>query len=181
MILGKKVRLRSLEREDLPRCVAWINDPEVQAGIAMYLPVSMDEEEKWFEGMKQNDPHERSLAIDANTEDGWRHIGTTGFHHISWRDGHADFGIMIGDKAYWNKGWGTDAVQTLVRFGFVDLNLIRIWLRVFDYNERAKRCYEKVGFAVEGRLRQHHFHAGQHYDELIMGLLREEWSKQHDE
>jgi RimJ/RimL family protein N-acetyltransferase len=72
----------------------------------------------------------------------------------------AEFGIVIGDKNYWSRGYGTDAVTTLTGFGFGELNLQRIWLRVFDFNTRAIRCYEKSGFVLEGRLRRHHYHAG---------------------
>ncbi len=175
MILGNRIRLRPFERDDLTRSVVWINDPDVRDGIAMYLPMSLEDEVKWYETMIQADKHERVFAIDARKDEGWRHIGSMGFHHIDWRSGQAEFGIMIGEKEYWSQGYGTDAVKTLVRFGFDELNLKRVWLRVFDFNKRAVRCYEKAGFVLEGRLRQHHYHAGQYCDELIMGLLREEW------
>lgn len=181
MILGTKTRLRSFERADLPRSVAWMNDPDVRDGIAMYWPMSLDDEVKWYEAMLQGDKHERAFALDARKEDGWQHIGSMGFRHIDWRSGQAEFGIMIGEKEYWGQGYGTDAVKTLVQFGFDELNLKRIWLRVFDFNARAIRCYEKAGFSLEGRLRQHYYHAGRYYDELIMGLLREEWRMHNNE
>ena len=88
---------------------------------------------------------------------------------------------MIGDKNYWSQGYGTDAVRTLVNLGFGQINLDKVFLRVFEFNTRAIRCYEKVGFVVEGRLRRQHYHEGRYYAEWIMGLLREEWQAQQSE
>ncbi len=175
MIIGQKVRLRPLERDDLPRSVQWLADPEVRQGIALHLPLSMDDEAKWYEDMLKRDRNERVFAIDARTADGWEHIGSTGFHEIDWRCRHAEFGIMIGNKNYWSQGFGADAVKTIAGLGFGELNLEKIWLRVFETNPRAIRCYEKAGFILEGRLRRHHYQDGHYCDVLIMGLLREEW------
>ncbi len=177
MILGEKVRLRPMERDDLPHAVQWLADPEVRSGIAMFMPQSMEDETAWYERMRQREPYLRIFAIDAREGENWIHIGSCGFHDLVWRDRHAEFGIMIGDKNYWSKGYGTDAVRALVNLGFGQFNLERIYLHVFDFNARAIRCYEKVGFVVEGRLRRHHYYDGQYYDELVMGLLREEWQK----
>ena len=84
-------------------------------------------------------------------------------------------GIVIGDKAQWGKGYGTDTMRTLVGWGFGELNLHRIALQVYDDNARAVHCYEKVGFKTEGRLRESNFHNGRYRDTLIMALLRAEW------
>ncbi len=102
-------------------------------------------------------------------------IGTTGFHEIDWRNRHGEFGIVIGAKEFWNRGFGADAVRTLVGFGFGELNLERIMLRVYDDNLRAIRCYEKAGFTLEGRLRRDRYHNGRYSDTLLMGVLRSEW------
>jgi RimJ/RimL family protein N-acetyltransferase len=178
MIYGERVRLRSMERDDLPRAVQWLADPEARANIAAILPMSLEDEVAWFEAMKRRDKFLHVLAIDARDGEGWQHIGSAGFHEVTWRDRNAEFGIFIGDRNYWSKGYGTDAVKTLVSLGFGHYNLDKIFLRVFDFNTRAIRCYEKAGFVVEGRLRRHHYHEGRYHDELMMGLLREEWLAQ---
>jgi RimJ/RimL family protein N-acetyltransferase len=84
-------------------------------------------------------------------------------------------GILIGDKTYWNKGYGTEALKLLLKHGFETLNLNRIFLRVYEDNPRAIHCYEKVGFVHEGRMRQGRFTKGQFVDILFMSVLREEW------
>jgi len=84
-------------------------------------------------------------------------------------------GIGIGEREYWGKGYGSDAMNLILRFAFETLNLKRVSLTVFEYNERAVHSYEKCGFRPEGRLRQWMQRAGQRYDLIFMGILREEW------
>jgi len=177
MIFGQKIRLRSVERADLPNYVKWFDDPEVRDGLSLYLPLGQANEEQWFENMLKRERHEQPFAVDGKKGSKWIHIGSTGFHNLDWRNHCAEFGIVIGDKNFWNHGYGTDTVRTVVGLGFGELNLDRIFLRVFDTNKRAMRCYEKAGFVLEGRLRRDNFHNGQYRDTLIMSILRDEWEK----
>ena len=112
----------------------------------------------------------RTLADD-------RLIGFVGLFGIRWTHGDAWVGIGIGDRQYWGKGYGTDAMRVILRYGFTELNLHRVSLFLFEYNARALRSYEKAGFVVEGRLRQATQREGQRRDDLCMGILREEWEK----
>ncbi|MCC7361013.1 MAG: GNAT family N-acetyltransferase [Anaerolineales bacterium] len=180
MILGQRVRLRPVEKDDLPRYVKWFADPDVRVNLALHLPVSQAQEEKWYErNLQAGDA--QAWAIDAQPADmavgPWVHIGGCGFHNIEWRHHNAELGIVIGARDYWNRGYGTDAVQTLVAFGFFTLNLHRIFLRVYADNGRAIRAYEKAGFVHEGRLRQDNFSNGAYRDTLLMGALRSEWGQ----
>ncbi len=180
MILGQRVRLRPVEKDDLPRYVKWFSDPDVRTNLDQYAPISQGQEEKWYErNLTAGDA--QAWAIDAQPADmavgPWVHIGGCGFHSIDSRNRHAELGIFIGARDYWNRGYGTDAVQTLVGWGFYTLNLHRVFLRVFADNGRAIRAYEKAGFVPEGRLRQDNFSAGAYRDTLLMGLLRSEWGQ----
>lgn len=178
MIFGKQIRLRPVERDDLPRFVQWFADPEVRDGLALFVPMSLAEEEMWFNDLLKRDRLERPFAIDAKTADGWVHIGSAGYHKIDWKNRNAEIGIAIGDKGYWNNGYGTDTMQTVVAFGFAELNLEHIYLKVFEFNPRAIRCYEKAGFRHEGRLRHDRFRHNGYYDTLWMGILRGEWESE---
>ena len=171
MIQGQKTKLRAIEREDLPIFVRWFNDPEVRQYLAMYMPMSMAEEEKWFERQLE-DRDGKIFAIE--TEDGV-HIGNCGLHSIDWKNSKAYLGIVIGEKEYWNQGYGSDAIRVLLGFAFGEMNLHRVFLTVYGYNERAIRCYEKCGFRHEGRQREARFSDGRYHDELMMGILREEF------
>ena len=175
MIIGDRVRIRAMEEDDLPRYVIWFNDSEVIQGLNQFLPMSLKEEQKWFEDMQLRDPIERSLAIDIQPNDEWIHVGGCGFFGFDHQAKRAEFGITIGEKSYWGQGFGTEATSLMLDFGFNTLNLQRIALRVFADNERARNVYQKLGFVEEGRLRRDRFFDGGYYDTIMMGILREEW------
>lgn len=171
MIRGVKTCLRALEHDDLPHFVRWINDPEVRRFLVMRYPLSMAEEEKWWQGFLQRE-HDYILAIMA--DDGV-YIGNIGLHDIDYENRRAELGIIIGEKAYWGQGYGSDAIHTMLHWAFDHLNLNRVSLRVYAYNERGIRCYQKCGFRHEGTLRQARYLDGQYFDEWIMGILRDEF------
>jgi len=175
MIYGERIRFRHAERDDLPVFVEWINDPEVRQGIALYLPMSLANEEKWFEGMLQRPIDEQPLCIEIRLGDDWQLIGNCSFFGIDHRVRSAEVGILIGDKNYWNQGYGTEAMALLLAHGFNTLNMNRIFLRVYETNPRAIRSYEKAGYVLEGRQRQAHFIDGEYVDVLLMSVLHGEW------
>jgi RimJ/RimL family protein N-acetyltransferase len=170
-ILGKRLRLRAIERSDIPTFVRWLNDPEVIQHLLLYLPISQAQEESWFEAQLK-DQDRRILGIE--TLDG-KLIGNIALENINWKDRNAELGIVIGEKEYWGTGYGTEAIITLLDFAFSQMNLHRVYLRVFEDNQRALHCYEKCGFKPEGRLREAHFANGKYKDELVMGILRHEF------
>jgi diamine N-acetyltransferase len=175
MIYGDRIRLRAITRDDLPLFVRWLNDPEVIQGLMVMIPFSLDDEEAWYDGVVKQPKEERPLVIEILTEEGWEAIGNCGLAAIDWRVRRAEFGILIGAKQHWDKGYGTEALGLLVKHGFGTLNLNRIMLRVFADNPRAIRAYEKAGFVQEGCLRQGHYHKGAYVDVLLMSILRSEW------
>ncbi len=176
MICGEHVRLRGVERSDLLSFQAWLNDPEVTDHLSTYLPLSMIDEEQWFDRASQLEPDERPLAIELKEGRNWRLIGNSGFFNLEWANRCAEFGLFIGDKTVWNKGYGTEAVQLLLKHGFETLNLHRIYLRVYSTNPRGRRSYEKAGFVLEGTLREAFYRHGKYGDVHIMSVLRSEWN-----
>lgn len=176
MITGSRIRLRAIEREDLPNFVRWLNDPEVRRNLLVTIPLSQAQEDGWFEHTLQRPLEEQPLGIEAQTPEGWRLVGNCGFDKLDSRNRCAEIGIFIGDSNYWNKGYGTEAMRLMVKYGFDSLNLNRIYLNVYETNDRGIRCYEKAGFVHEGRLRQAIFREGRYIDLLVMSVLRSEWS-----
>jgi RimJ/RimL family protein N-acetyltransferase len=174
MIEGSIVNLRAREARDLERLYRWINDREVTRFLEMRYPISLAAEEAWINNDVSAPGSYSNVRFAIETKDGV-HIGTVNFHATAPEDRRAVLGIVIGDKEYWSKGYGADAMRTFLRFGFEEMNLHRIELTVHERNERARACYRKCGFVEEARLRQHRYGAGAYGDTLWMGILREEW------
>lgn len=175
MIIGERVRLRAMEKEDLPAFVRWFNDPEVRRNLMMVQPLSMGQEEKWYADILNLPVDEQPLCIEVKQGEDWSLIGNLGFMHINQHDRSAEIGISIGEKRFWNQGYGTEAMRLMVGHGFENLNFNRIYLQVYETDPRGKRCYEKVGFSVDGRLRQARFLEGRYADVFIMSILKSEW------
>jgi RimJ/RimL family protein N-acetyltransferase len=178
MIKGRLVNLRGVELDDLDRDVRWVNDTEVTRHLNMRYPLSRSAEEEWLKGVAVRPGSYESINFAIETKDGI-HIGNLGFHEVHPEDRKARLGIMIGDKDYWSKGYGTDAMLTFLRFAFDEMNLHRVDLTVDAENERALACYRKCGFVEEARLRQERYSSGRYFDQLVMGILRGEFYAAH--
>ena len=174
IIRAERIYLRPAERADLPDFVRWFADAETTRHLALRAPFSQAMEEKWFEGLLGRQGKSDYHFVACLLEDG-RSIGTVGLHGLDLENGKAEFGISIGEKDAWNRGYGTEALRAICDFGFGALRLERIELEVYEDNARAIRSYEKAGFRHEGRLRRAHFSEGRHFDVLVMALLRDEW------
>lgn len=177
ILYSERIRLRAVEREDIKQFHEWLNDPQVTRGLALYLPLSMADEESWFNSLAHRNPHEKPFSIEIKKGKHWALIGNCGFHSIEDINRCGEVGIVIGDKNEWNKGYGAEAMTLLQRHGFETLNLNRVYLRVYADNVRAVRSYERAGFTLEGRLREAVYKHGKYEDVLVMSVLRSEWFK----
>lgn len=175
MIISETVRLRAIERQDLPLFVAWLNDPEVRQHLLVNIPLSQAQEDGWFDRMLARPLEEQPLGIEVRTPEGWRLVGNCSFFDLDWRNRCCEIGIFIGDKEYWSRGYGTQVMRLMLKYGFNTLNLNRVYLRVYESNPRGIKCYEKAGFRHEGRLRQAIFQDGRYIDLLMMSVIRSEW------
>jgi RimJ/RimL family protein N-acetyltransferase len=173
MLHGKRVVLRAVEREHLANYVRWLNDEAVLEYLGVYRPMALAQEERWYEEMLK-DSRRCIFAIEL----GGRHIGGCGLENIDGHNASAELGLFIGVTELWDQGLGRDTLEVLLRYGFRQLNLWRIYLRVFAENQRAIHLYESVGFQHEGRMRQAEFRHGRYHDMLWMSILRDEYSVQ---
>lgn len=172
LIRGNRVVLRAREPEDAERAFRWINDYEVSRFLIMRYPQSREEEQAWVRNTPKVGFFGLHLSID--TLDGV-HIGNIDLRDVQPENRTAEIGVMIGDKRYWSGGYGSDAVRTLTRFAFQIMNLQKVHLRTYEYNERGQAAFRKAGFREEGRLRRHLYMEGRYWDVLVMGCLREEF------
>ena len=174
VIRAERLYLRPAERSDLPLFVRWFADAETARHLALRAPFSLAMEEKWFNQVVEAQGKNQYHFVICLLPDG-RPIGAADLRDIDLENGKAEFGISIGEKAEWSKGYGTEALNAICDFGFGALRLERIYLDVYADNARAIRSYEKAGFRQEGRKRNAHFGEGRHSDVLVMALLRDEW------
>jgi RimJ/RimL family protein N-acetyltransferase len=132
---------------------------------------TLEGEREWFARISDSACRDRNWAIEV---DG-RHIGNCALH-LDETDGVGGFGIIIGDKTKWGKGYGVAALREVLRIGFEEIGLQRIFLHAFSKNLRGLRCYEKCGLRREGILRRHRLKRGEWMDIVCMAILREEWA-----
>jgi diamine N-acetyltransferase len=172
-----RVYLRPAERTDVPLFVSWMNDWRTSATLGLTAPISEAMEERWFERMLEAQGHGNYLFVSCRLDDDVP-IGNCGLHQVDLVNGSAMLGIAIGRPEDRGKGFGTDTLRALVRFGFDSLRLERIWLDVYDRNPGARRVYERVGFVYEGTLRRAAFREGRYLDVIRMAILADEWRAQ---
>lgn len=177
IIRGEKVYLRAAERTDVPVFVRWFNDGETTTFLSMRAPMSVAMEEAWFERMIAAQGQDQYLFTICRLDD-HEPIGNCGLFQLDLVNGSAGIGITIGEKQLWGHGLGTDAMLALLDFGFGQLRLERLWLEVYDFNERGRKSYDKCGFQLEGTLRHAMYKQGRHIDVQLMSILRSEWEAQ---
>ncbi|HNT52402.1 MAG TPA: GNAT family protein [Candidatus Syntrophosphaera sp.] len=171
-LIGEKCYLSPISIEDTERYTEWVNDMEI--GQFVLFSSAIYDVEKEREALKRIMRESYSFAIvekDTN-----KAIGNCGLMSVSQVHRHAQFGIFIGEKTYWNQGIGSEATLLTLDYGFNILNLNNISLEVFAFNQRAIRCYEKVGFQYVGRRRSYVYMAGQYHDVQIYDILAQDFN-----
>jgi RimJ/RimL family protein N-acetyltransferase len=174
IIHGRLTYLRAAERDDLALFVRWINDRRTSRYLKARSPLSMPLEERFFERMLDRQGKEAWFFVVCLLGDD-RAVGTVGLEAVDLVNGNAGLGILIGDPADTGHGYGSDAMAALLDFGFGSLRLERIWLDVYEFNDRARAVYERLGFVHEGTLRRATFREGRYWDIARMAILRDEW------
>lgn len=174
MIRGDRVWLRPIEPADMVADSSLAGDAEVGHFLGAKSPRSRASAERFAtEVLGQAGETGYGYAICLLGQE--RSIGTVFLHNVDKVNGSGTVGIFLGDRRYLGQGYGTDALNALVDFGFGELRLERIELEVFDYNARAMRSYVKAGFQTDAVLRRARFHRGAHHDVHLMSILRDDW------
>ena len=173
-----KVRLRAVQRDDINDFVRWFNDSEVTRNLGQVVrPMSYEQESDWLDRAVSGKYDGYIFGIEAIDGPAPVHIGGCSLFRFDWRNANAELGINIGEHDYWSKGYGAAANSLLLEFGFGELNLHRIYLRVYDFNVRGRRSYEKIGFKHEATMHEALYREGQYHDVHYMGILKREWAE----
>lgn len=169
MINGELVSLRAANNHDMEISRIWSNDEEIAAFVDRARPVSEIEHVKWWENIVQNQNICFFAVEDCKSKE---HIGNIWLYDIDCRHRKAELRVLIGDKRYWSKGYGREAVGLLVEFAFKKLNLNKVYAYVLASNPRAKKMFESCGFVVEGELISEYFCDGKYENGCRLAALR---------
>lgn len=179
-LIGNLVRLSGIDPEELGKSFSrWGRDSEFKR-LLDFDPARMHSSKatkEWMEKHMEEGKDTFWFSIRSLADD--RLLGDIDLSVINWASRDAFVGLGIGERDFWGKGYGTEAMQLALRYAFLELNLRRVTLNVFEYNERAIRSYEKAGFYLEGRQRQAIQREGRRWDIVYMGILFEEWMEKY--
>jgi RimJ/RimL family protein N-acetyltransferase len=180
-LVGAKVRLSAETPDILAKAFTrWGRDSEYFR-LLDSDPPRLWSEKKWKEWEEKDLERESpdSIFFGIRTLEGDQLVGFIALFDLYWNQGDTLVAIAIGEREYWGQGYGTDAMRLLLRYAFLELNLHRVGLIVFEYNPRAIASYEKAGFILEGRVRGMIQREGRRWDWLMMGILRKEWEQKY--
>jgi RimJ/RimL family protein N-acetyltransferase len=169
-ILGSKIRLRDKKFSDVRNDYRWQSDPELSrldAAPALIMSFSLYLLD-YATTLHQANSYRYPLAIETL---GGKHIGNCTCYDIDEKKGEAQLGIMIGNRDYWNQGYGADALNAIVNHVFQTTALHRLYLKTLEWNIRAQKCFTKCGFIPFGHLRRNG------YEFMLMELKRDDWKK----
>jgi RimJ/RimL family protein N-acetyltransferase len=172
---GSRIMLREYRRDDLPWIRQWVNDPAIVCHLSdiFLYPHPLESTEVFLDSILKGSSDSRGFVIaDPSTQ---AYIGQVNLDAIDWKNRVGRIGIVIGSTEHMGYGYGTEAMKLLIAFAFNEMNLNRLELEFYDFNERAHRCYLACGFREEGRLRERQYKNGRYADVIQMGILRSDW------
>ncbi|NLM96203.1 MAG: GNAT family N-acetyltransferase [Halanaerobiaceae bacterium] len=170
-IVGERLYLSPINMEDVEKFTEWVNDLEVTINLVLSPYIfSLEKEREALEGLC-NEGYTFSIITLDNDE----LIGNCGLLNVNLINRTAEAGIFIGNKEYWNRGYGTEAMNLLLDYAFNLLNMNSIFLRVHSFNKRAIKCYKKCGFKEIGIRREAYLVGDKKYDQIYMDILASEF------
>lgn len=170
----ERIAFRKITEQDIALYHTWRNDLEVMQTTSPALDVYSSKETEDFvtQVILRSDAAKSYMIVEKIVD---RPIGIISLIHIDYKNRNAECIIDIGEKQAWGKGYGTEAMKLLLNYGFLEMNLHRICLRVFSFNERAVQLYKKVGFQTEGVSKESLFRHGRWHDTIHMAILQRDY------
>lgn len=171
-IEGERIYLRDVELKDVTvNYCGWLNDREVNQFLeTRFSSQTKASIEEYVRRMRQDSS---SVFLAVILKDNHRHIGNIKMGPINWIHRFADISLLLGDKANWGKGYGTEAIRLTIQYAFEKLNLHRLQATIYETNQGSIKAFKKAGFSEEGTARQKRFLDGHYMDEKIFGILNE--------
>lgn len=177
ILSGEKCALVTCSIEDAELWAKWDNDLTVTIplGDEAYTPTNFEKETEQIKNILQN----QSPVFGILDNESGRLIGRCMLFNLDWVNRSAMMGVVIGETDFWGLGYGQESVRLLLEYGFQLLNLNSIMLGVFEFNQRAIACYQKIGFKEIGRRREARLIGEKKYDAIMMDILASEFQSTH--
>ncbi|MEG0091664.1 MAG: GNAT family protein [Oscillospiraceae bacterium] len=176
MIVGKKVSLRAVCREDLPLLMEWRNREDFRQYFREYQELNIENQQAWFENSVVRDRNTIMFTVVLNDE-GHTPIGCCGLCYINWVNRFADLSLYIGKDGVYidSEGYAKEACELLFRYGFGELNLHKLWTEIYEFDAPKNKLYLELGLHQDGLLRENYVHQGKWHNSRIMSILAEDW------
>lgn len=171
MLSDDVIYLRKLEESDLDRTWKWMNDPEIFFAIGVDIPISKTAQKQWFTELDRSNS---KIVFAICMHEGDIHVGNVSLDSIHRRHRSARLSIFVAEPATRGKSIGTRAMRLLIEYAFEFLNLHRLYCKTTAGNPAVLEFYKKLGFQVEGQLREHEYIQGRYVDKIMLGLLRDD-------
>lgn len=171
---GENIKLAALRECDNNVLEQWFNDVSFMRNYDI-VPAVPQNKKNIEELLSYYEDSTERLLLTVRLKEDDNLIGVAGFDEIVWTNGTAFLFIGIGNSAFRGKGFGKEAINLLIDYGFNELNFHKIQLNVIEYNMEAISLYEKVGFVQEGIYRQYIHRDGRRYHMYLYGMLKDEW------
>lgn len=174
MITGKKIYLDSLNKNDLKNLRIWRNNQNYRKFFREFREISEKDQLDWFNEIVKKNDHTIMFAIRNSKK---KLIGCCGLVYINWKDKNADLSLYIGENNVYidNKGYAIESVKLLLKYGFHELNLNRIWTEIYEFDQKKIKLYSQLGFKLDGKLRQNYWYDGRWWNSLIYSKLSKEF------
>jgi len=172
MLRGDQIELRAVERVDLERMRDWRNLPELRRNFREFRELNMVNQEQWFTRISAS-PNDFMFVVERIADR--KPIGVAGLVYVHWVLRSADISLYLGDGETYIDGPGElaeDTARTLIRYGFGNLNLHKVWTELYSFDERKIELFTRLGFHRDAVLRDNAFEDGRYHDSYIYSLLR---------
>lgn len=176
MIKGDFISLTAVEKEDLKQLKEWRNNPDFRKNFREYREISDEMQLIWFDKTVVNDKNTIMFSIRDNSNN--ELLGCCGLCYINWVHRYADLSFYIGkNNWYVDDKYAPDAVNELLKYGFKELGLNKVWTEIYEFDKQKISFLEKFGFKKDGQLRENYFYDGKWWDSFVFSLLKKEYNK----
>ena len=171
---GQDIILTAVEKTDLSQLKVWRNNPDFRKNFREYREINDEMQNSWFDKFVVNDRNTIMFSIKDAIND--ELLGCCGLCYINWLHRYADLSFYIGkDDLYADDKYALDTIEVLIKYGFNELGLNKIWTEIYEFDSMKIKLLEKYGFKKDGQLRENYFYDGKWWDSIIFSLLKKEY------